>query len=103
VPLFQRDNPSPSPASAPAGQSPRDPLDTPLLELSPTDHWTIRDACEGVQIFGAIGSGKTTGSGAALAMRYLQHGFGGLVCCAKPEERALWQGYMRDAGRLTTW
>src|SRR5687767_13142327 len=74
-------------------------LDTPLLYLSSSDAWTIRDACEGVQVFGAIGSGKTTGSGAALARAYLRAGFGGLVMCAKPEERQLWQQYAEETGR----
>ena len=32
-------------------------LDTPLLYLSAADVWTTRDACEGVQVFGGIGSG----------------------------------------------
>lgn len=68
-------------------------LDTPLLNISPLDLWTIRDACEGTQIFGAIGSGKTSGSGAAIARSFLRQGFGGLVLCAKPEERILWEHY----------
>lgn len=80
---------------------PTDPfhLDTPLFYVSPVDPWTIRDACEGVQIFGGIGSGKTSGSGRAIATSFLRAGFGGLVCCAKPEERRLWEGYARETGR----
>lgn len=74
-------------------------LNSPLLMLSPYDPWTIRDACEGVQIFGSIGSGKTSGSGAAIAQAFLRAGFGGLVMCAKPEERLLWEAYMRETGR----
>lgn len=74
-------------------------LDTPLLFFSPGDPWTIRDACEGVQVFGAIGSGKTTGSGATLARAFLRAGFGGLVLCAKPEERQLWEQYAQETGR----
>jgi hypothetical protein len=74
-------------------------LDRPLLAFSDADPWTVRDACEGVQIFGGIGSGKTSGSGAALARAFLSAGFGGLVCCAKPEERRLWERYARETGR----
>lgn len=74
-------------------------IDTSLLHISPYDTWTIRDACEGVQIFGAIGSGKTSGSGAALAKAFLRQGFGGLVMCAKPEERVLWEKYAAETGR----
>jgi len=57
------------------------------------DAWRIKDACEGVVIFGATGSGKTSGSGQTLARAYLGVGFGGLVLCAKPDEPALWTQY----------
>lgn len=77
-------------------------LDTPLMDFSSKGHratWTIRDAVEGVQIFGGIGSGKTSGSGRTLALKYLSHGFGGLVLTAKHDEKELWQEYCRIAGR----
>lgn len=86
----------PPPERAPLGQY---DLDTPLLYFSPHDAWTIRDACEGVQIFGSIGSGKTSGSGAAIARAFLRAGFGGLVLCAKPEECQLWERYAKETGR----
>lgn len=97
-------NPSPSPSPSPAPARPVDPfdLDTPLLALSPADAWRIRDACEGTQVFGAIGSGKTSGSGAAIAKAFLSHGFGGLVLCAKPEERRLWEQYATQTGRTSS-
>ena len=47
------------------------------------DTWRIKDACEGTVIFGGTGSGKTSGSGRALARSFLAAGFGGLVLCAK--------------------
>jgi type IV secretory pathway TraG/TraD family ATPase VirD4 len=59
----------------------------------------VRDACEGCQIFGGTGSGKTSGSGQALALAFLRAGFGGLVCTAKPDERALWERYCEATGR----
>lgn len=74
-------------------------LDARLLMLSKHDAWTVRDACTGVQVFGAIGSGKTSGSGASIALALMARGFGGLVLCAKPEERALWQSYAARTGR----
>jgi hypothetical protein len=49
--------------------------------------FTIADATAGVCVFGVTGSGKTCGPGALLARAYLKNGFGGLVLCAKPEER----------------
>ena len=66
--------------------------ETPLLSFtgSARDVWSIRDAFEGVQIFGAVGSGKTSGSGETIARAFLAAGFGGLVLTAKPDERELW-------------
>lgn len=74
-------------------------LDTPLLRLSPQDHFTVRDAVQGVLITGGIGSGKTSGSGQALAGAFLRAGMGGLVLCAKPEETQLWHRYCAEHGR----
>ena len=78
-------------------------LDDTLLGLpapgGTVDHWRVRDACEGTQIFGTTGSGKTSGSGQALAKAFLTGGFGGLVLCAKVDERELWQRYAAETGR----
>ena len=74
-------------------------LDTPLLRIGASDDWTLADAVEGTQLFGGVGSGKTTGSGALFAQTFLRHGFGGLVLCAKPNERARWEAYARETGR----
>lgn len=77
-------------------------LDTSLIEIITEGYkadWTIRDAVEGVQIFGGIGSGKTSGSGRMLALKYLKFGFGGLVLTVKPDEKKMWQEYCRLAGR----
>lgn len=73
-------------------------LDQPLLVFG-NDAWRIRDACEGTQIFGATGSGKTSGSGKAIAKAFLASGFGGLILTAKPDERELWQRYASETGR----
>lgn len=75
-------------------------LSDELLRWSRDDAWTLRDAVEGTLILGATGSGKTSGSGATIAHAYLSAGFGGLVLTAKSDERALWEKYCRDAGRL---
>ncbi|ATQ43129.1 type IV secretory system conjugative DNA transfer family protein [Caulobacter mirabilis] len=74
-------------------------LDTRLLRLSGSDYFTLRDACQGVHIFGGIGSGKTSGSGKVLASAYLRAGMGGLVLAAKPDEVELWQRYAKENGR----
>lgn len=77
-------------------------LDTKLLQLSATDAFTLRDACQGVHIFGGIGSGKTTGSGRALASAYLRAGMGGLVLAAKPDEVDQWVRYAHENGRANS-
>lgn len=76
-------------------------LDTPLLQFSsnPADVWRIRDACEGLQCFGGIGSGKSSGSGATVAKAFLRHGFGGLVLCAPPGEKDAWLEMAEATGR----
>jgi hypothetical protein len=80
------------------GASP-DILDCPLFPLGPVDAFTVRAGCEGVCVFGAVGSGKTSGSGATIARSMLSAGFGGLVLVAKTDEVALWQKYARETGR----
>jgi hypothetical protein len=73
---------------------------TPLLTVSDGDQMTIGHAVEGTLILGATGSGKSSGSGRTLALSYLNAGFGGLVLCAKPDERQQWEEYCRQTGRL---
>ncbi|MFN8711910.1 MAG: type IV secretory system conjugative DNA transfer family protein [Bacteroidota bacterium] len=82
----------------------RDYLETPIFSLPPNENgiqhsWKARNAVEGVQIFGGIGSGKTSGSGRTLALKYLQAGFGGLVLTVKPDEVDLWREYCHLTGR----
>lgn len=74
-------------------------LDQAIYHFNEEHPFTIRQACEGVQIFGGIGSGKTSGSGANLAKAYLKAGFGGLVLCAKKDELETWQRYAQETGR----
>ena len=60
----------------------------PLVQFSPLaeDIWTLEDAFQGTVIFGSTGSGKTSGSGQLLALKFLKAGFGGLVLCVDIEE-----------------
>ncbi len=74
-------------------------LDRAIYSFNGEEDFTIGNACEGVQIFGGIGSGKTSGSGEALARSFLQAGFGGLVLCAKKDVLDEWKRYARDTGR----
>ena len=59
----------------------------------------IADALTGVCVFGATGSGKTSGPAKHLAYGYLAKGFGGVVLCAKPEEARQWQAWAAETGR----
>nr|WP_322624502.1 TraM recognition domain-containing protein [uncultured Flavobacterium sp.] len=74
-------------------------LDRIVYAFNNQEDFTIRQACEGVQIFGGIGSGKTSGSGASLARAYLSAGFGGLVLCAKKDVLDEWKHYSEQTGR----
>ena len=75
------------------------PPDLPLWEWGEGDTFTLADATTGVAVFGATGSGKTSGPARMLALSYLASGFGGLVLCAKPEERRQWEEWAEAAGR----
>lgn len=59
----------------------------------------LTDALTGVCAFGATGSGKTSGVAKHLALGYLANDFGGLVLCAKKEERAQWEQWALDTDR----
>jgi hypothetical protein len=63
------------------------------------DAFRLSDAQTGVCVFGATGSGKTSGPAKHLAYGYLAAGFGGLVLCAKKEERHQWEQWAADTGR----
>ena len=74
-------------------------MDAPLVQLDEKHAFTMRNAFEGVQIFGGIGSGKTSGSGRTIAHSFLKAGFGGLVLCAKIDEVDNWWRYAEECGR----
>ena len=60
---------------------------TVLRDWGNGEGFRLSDALTGVCVFGATGSGKTSGPAKHLAYGYLAAGFGGLVLCAKKEER----------------
>lgn len=93
-----------SPSAPARGAKSGDGRDEPLFYLGckagrETDPFTFENAFQGTQIFGATGSGKTSGSGQALAVAFLraryekQYPFGGLVLTAKPDDLDQWVGY----------
>lgn len=70
----------------------------PLIDWE-GEEWKVGDAMRGVIVFGGTGSGKTSGSGRTLALKYLSEGWGGLVLCVKTDEANLWKGYCEKTGR----
>lgn len=79
----------------------RDALSSVLLWWGKNDAFTVRDLLNGgVAIFGRTGSGKTSSSGKALANAIVRNGnSGGLILASKPEDRAMWEGVFKAAGR----
>jgi hypothetical protein len=91
------------PAPVPKRDWPDD--DEALLEFGsdrkkmPENYWCLNDAFQGVQVLGGTGSGKSSGSGQALARAFLDANLGGLVLTAKTDEVFAWQEYARLSGR----
>ncbi len=79
--------------------------DEELLAFGPRrqreNYWSLADAFEGLQVFGATGSGKSSGSGQAVARAFLEANLGGLVLTAKPDEVLSWRQYAAATGRET--
>jgi hypothetical protein len=72
---------------------------TVLRDWNNGQAFRLADALTGVCVFGATGSGKTSGPAKHLAYGYLAADFGGLVLCAKKEERRQWQQWAADCNR----
>lgn len=104
---FPRQTPRVIPAELLRIQNPRSLVwndKAPLLNFSngvegADDIWRIEDACRGALILGSPGSGKTSGSGFALAGAMLRSDFGGLVLTAKPDEAVRWVRLCHHFGR----
>src|ERR1700722_5227945 len=72
---------------------------TMLRDWGSGQAFRLADAQTGGGVFGATGSGKTSGPAKHLAYGYLAAGFGGLVLCAKKEERRQWQEWAKETRR----
>jgi hypothetical protein len=75
-------------------------LSQPLVRLSKREFLSIGDTCENVHMFGAPGTGKTTGSGAAFRDAVLENEWGGWVGTVKPDETANWLRAAKRLGKL---
>ena len=74
-------------------------LTVPIMPLTQIDQWTIGDACQGCQIFGSTGSGKSTGSLAAIISAFLAAGFGGIFLTSKSTDCASYVSLCKKMGR----
>jgi len=72
---------------------------TLLRDWGGGEGFRLSDALCGVAIFGATGSGKSSGPGRHIAYGFLAHGFGGLVLTAKNGERQTWEEWANETGR----
>jgi hypothetical protein len=75
-------------------------LDKSVFGFGEGEIWRLRDAMGGTAVFGGRGSGKTSGSGLAIARGFLKLGLGGLVLTVKAEDLATWANeYLPETGR----
>src|SRR5215469_2508034 len=85
--------------SSPSTKLPAFHPDTVIRDWGDGHAFRLADAQTGVIVFGATGSGKTSGPARHLAYGYMAAGFGGLVLTAKKEERQQWVQWATDCGR----
>lgn len=95
---FSRNNRKTGQAAAPP-KAARDYDRAAIIRRSGDFVFRYADALTGVIVFGATGSGKSSGPADFLARGYLAHNFGGLVLCAKPDERQQWEKWAAATGR----
>lgn len=70
----------------------------PVFRWTKSEYLSLAEACQGIQIWGSTGAGKTSGSMAALIMRFLRLGMGGIFFTIKPGDAAMYAEYCRIAG-----
>lgn len=75
-------------------------LDEPMIRLTASDWLSARDLFEGTLVIGNPGSGKTSTSGAMLALAALRAQWGVAAYTTKPDDAAWWIELCRKAGRL---
>jgi len=62
-----------------------------LIRWDNRDVWTIEESYEGMQVWGDIGSGKSSTIARVTAAAMLRAGYGGLVLTVKPEDTDEWR------------
>jgi type IV secretory pathway TraG/TraD family ATPase VirD4 len=74
-------------------------LDARLMSWTEADAFTIGHSFEGMSVFGATGSGKSSGVGANVALSMLRAGYSFLVTATKPTDVAEWEQLAERSGR----
>ena len=59
----------------------------------------VADLMRGTMMFGATGSGKSSGSGKLYAGEFIRRGYGGICHCVKSDEAGRWIRMAKAAGR----
>jgi len=85
--------------STPSPEIPDFHPDTVIRDWGDGHAFRLADAQTGALVLGATGSGKTSGVAKHLAYGYMAAGFGGLVLCAKKDERPQWEQWAAECGR----
>ncbi len=75
-------------------------LDAPLLQLTPTDHWTHRSALTHKLVLGTTGSGKSSSTIAYYFTSTFLAGYGALITTAKFEDFESVRAICQKTGRL---
>ena len=75
-------------------------LSAPLFSINGRDTFTVGDACQGIQVFGSTGSGKSSAVVATIIRSYLSAGFGGLLLTTKPTDRDDYTRWCQETGRF---
>jgi type IV secretory pathway TraG/TraD family ATPase VirD4 len=73
-------------------------LDTPLLDLGGVP-WRYEDAFRHTLCLGGTGSGKTSSVLREMFLAALEHGWGVLSLCVKPDDAAMYESLADEAGR----
>ncbi|MBY0504439.1 MAG: TraM recognition domain-containing protein [Bryobacteraceae bacterium] len=75
-------------------------MDYPLFYWSQADPFRLRDAVTGTLVFGATGSGKTSGAYRSLLRTFFLAGYGGIIFTTKPGEYEEIRRWAEETGRL---
>lgn len=82
----------------PQPQVPDDFMNRPLLRVG-DEYISLGEACSGILVTGATGSGKSSSVGLQMILNLLENGLGGLVMSCKADEVENWRRVAKHCGR----